>query len=679
MGVLDTIAPVLGGLFGGAAEGWSSIPERTKAIASTAGQLAALRRSVMDDLASARNLEDLRGRMSAYTGAGFQLTEETKGRSIVATTQNELMTQALAEAARTEDLDQSTGKLREGLGYAVQRGLLSPEQTTSLLMHLSGAELQNRARQLELEQTAIVRQELQQLSQEAQGITATYGDKALSSQLIVDAFAERAQQFGVPLSDAVKSSLAKVPASTLQTVLSKLTTEHDFTQLEQALTSQDGSAILRTLAQYTTAPRDTGSPAPPQEPPDPIEAMYQRRVKAAHAIAFKQLNAESLSRWLKEEEALQEYRQRKAYTKLLEPAIKKGLARYGETDPTGTPWYPQAKSVMGMVTTLQAMGELLPTLEADPSPVAQEKAKQMRDAMASLNATIKASLPVTLTPQTIRAIESLFPEHFSAADPVHVAQVLASPTMSQFILKQAEQLDIETEARKEYLKTAAREKASAEYSPNEFQRDVAMATGLPLGTPMTPEMVKAGLDFYTKRWLNEIKQRTEVELQTKQGIVTTVEEAAKLSLLFTGLSALDEIEPKVIDPKTGAINRKNLALMAIDAPGSNGRLILTALYQAIWAQARPQTGAAVATVEREDFINMYGPKLTDNDATVKYKLQSLRDLIMGTFDIRDPDGKLRKILASSPKMSFNDRLKYIERLMTEMKDEEATHKKEKKK
>lgn len=667
---MDFLGGFAGGLLGGLFEGRKELADYQRSILGTASSAAQVRRSIINDLQDSLNLGELQGKIGAYKGAGFDFTQETLGRSIVRTTQNELATDAFLRAAQTDSPVELADNLREGMGYLIRQGKIEPERLVSQLFAIQQNELTQVAKEAEFQQVSLIRKQLNDIAADARDISATFGEKPMSSQLIVDSFAERAAQLGVPLSEPVKEALSKVNPKTLRTLLSRLSEETDFQQLEEALQSQDGSQVLRALARYAASAPVKREPASDDSAIDPIERRLAQQAELARMSYAKSLTPEGLNAFTKAQNELAEYREQKRLTSAIQPAMENALRQYGDTDPMGIPWSPQARAVMGIRTTLQAMGNVLPQLEVDPSPQAQEKAKQVRDAMASLNATLKSVMPVDVTPELIRAAQRVFPEHYNGADPVHLTQLMSSPTLSEQILAEKNRIAHSEEAQKVRATETARLQTQAQYQPDRLQQLVSAATGVPLGTPLTPQLVRSALQLETDRRIEEERRQKELELQNRRE-TTTVEESAKISLLVNGLTSVDELERRLIDPKTGKINRKALTTMATDLPGTDGGLLVAAATIGIWAYGRPLTGAASAVYEKEDFIAMYGPRFRDSDDTIKYKLRELRRIITGTLEARDPDKTLRKRVINAQAMSWDERVKYARELLKEAQKQQG--------
>ncbi|MGL5937031.1 MAG: hypothetical protein ACRCZI_15575, partial [Cetobacterium sp.] len=86
------------------------------------------------------------------------------------------------------------------------------------------------------------------------------------------------------------------------------------------------------------------------------------------------------------------------------------------------------------------------------------------------------------------------------------------------------------------------------------------------------------------------------------------------------------------------VNRSLVAQMNANLPGTEGRRLRRHMVEAIWAQARPETGAAITEKEEQDMWTRFGPNIADNDAAVKEKLFSIKSLLARGISSIDPHG-----------------------------------------
>ncbi len=121
------------------------------------------------------------------------------------------------------------------------------------------------------------------------------------------------------------------------------------------------------------------------------------------------------------------------------------------------------------------------------------------------------------------------------------------------------------------------------------------------------------------------------------------EAGPRASMAQNGMEQLAEAKNLLTDPKTGKFNLNTIASATTDIPGmgaglpfSQGRQARNALSNAVEAQLRLETGAAVNAGELPRIIDRLLPSLFDNEATKAQKLNNLDRLLSGTLEFIDP-------------------------------------------
>jgi len=104
----------------------------------------------------------------------------------------------------------------------------------------------------------------------------------------------------------------------------------------------------------------------------------------------------------------------------------------------------------------------------------------------------------------------------------------------------------------------------------------------------------------------------------------SAEAAARVALVKEGVKAVDGVRSVVLGPDGKSINRTAIASMWSGIPGSEGSQIRNLIENAIGNRLRIETGAAATAEETNKLLNRYLPKPWDNEATVKQKLDGLR-------------------------------------------------------
>lgn len=125
------------------------------------------------------------------------------------------------------------------------------------------------------------------------------------------------------------------------------------------------------------------------------------------------------------------------------------------------------------------------------------------------------------------------------------------------------------------------------------------------------------------------------------GDTMNVGDAAKAQMLQQGIRDVDAFESMLIKPG-GAIDRELLVTMTGKLPGSTGRMAYSKVYNAIEARLRAESGAAVPDTEVKRMADRFVPSPLDNDATIRDKVQRLREFLAGALDKVDPSGRFNR-------------------------------------
>lgn len=144
----------------------------------------------------------------------------------------------------------------------------------------------------------------------------------------------------------------------------------------------------------------------------------------------------------------------------------------------------------------------------------------------------------------------------------------------------------------------------------------------------------------------------------------TPEQAGRLSSLITADRDMAEVTSRLVDSKTGAVNR-GLLFSANLFPGgfpfSEGKDLNSMMYNSIEAKLRLDTGAAANKDEVKRIALNFIPSSTDSDTTIKGKLSRFKRYTGDTLDLVDPNGELRaRIGKRSPTSNQNTAQGYLE-------------------
>lgn len=167
-------------------------------------------------------------------------------------------------------------------------------------------------------------------------------------------------------------------------------------------------------------------------------------------------------------------------------------------------------------------------------------------------------------------------------------------------------------------------------------------------------------------------QSQRVKLAEQAGIEKPMSpgDAGRFGLIVQGRDSVKRAYGMLVKPD-GKVNRANLTATSAGFYGTIGRQIDALLTNSIWAQVRPETGAAMSPGEAQGLRDRYYPSLKDNDATIKQKLSMLHGVLASEAKLIDPKGEREKLIRATkgigegserpvpgvekPKTSFNQR------------------------
>lgn len=665
---------ILSGALSGVSSGFDEMWQQGQVRAQRQGMIAAQRQALVRDLFAARTPNEMQSQLNALESAGVMVGQETRGRAIQNMTLRELGMNALATASSSVDPDQYAAAMTEAAQYLTKTGDLSPSDAVSIAANVSHARLLRHQQLLEMHAKNLVRTELAQAGEEVQRIGGTLGNDTLEQSAAVDLITKRADAFGIQITEAAQTALRKLPLPVLKKFIDRVGTSDTPEAVEPILGSQTPQEALAGIARFmsTPGPLPADAAAANEQPDERMEKILARQVQVARATAIGNPTTEAVKAWMDAVKEHENHKSRMGYTAQLKTAVDEGIRQYGETDPTGAPWSPQAKYAMGLVTQIRAMTELQTRLAGDGSEMARSMYKQLGDAISQANNLLDNVVGIKPTDVILNSMNRVLPGHYNPADPVHYAQLMSSPLIADQVLSDSRHIKIEEDVEKAERTKRAELLAEAEIKPTELQSFVVAATGKPLGSPITPDDLKKAREYQISIEVERAKQELEMRKSTEAQYANQVEEAAKISLMVAGLDSLEYMKKKLFKVVNGKVVVDRKALLAMDTrfPGSEGRSLIARATQAFWGTARPETGAQVGVQEMDSYLLMYGPTTLDSDATVIDKLSNLANLLKGTLGIRDPTGVLaekarkNRLTPGSPAAKA-----HVEQLVDEVKKE----------
>lgn len=165
---------------------------------------------------------------------------------------------------------------------------------------------------------------------------------------------------------------------------------------------------------------------------------------------------------------------------------------------------------------------------------------------------------------------------------------------------------------------------------------------------LLPALTVPGAAEVAKAKISEIDeqikfQRTLAKEKRKQEEKLTPENAAKVSLVKTGRAELKKATSLLKD-KQGKFNTGTIFAMRAGTPGTKGRQARSLMLNAINAQLRAESGAAVPEEEVNRAFERFVPSPLDDDATKQQKLDSLDSLLSGTLELVKGPPQLEEVV-----------------------------------
>jgi hypothetical protein len=190
-----------------------------------------------------------------------------------------------------------------------------------------------------------------------------------------------------------------------------------------------------------------------------------------------------------------------------------------------------------------------------------------------------------------------------------------------------------------------------------------MNVTLPDGTTMSMGGVDGGYKVPMGfRYRDPANPATGVEpVPGGPGDTMSAGDAAKTQMLQQGISDVDAFAGMLIRPN-GAIDRELLVTMTGKVPGTAGRMAYSKVFNAIEARLRAESGAAVPDTEVKRMADRFVPSPFDNDATIRDKVQRLREFLAGALNKVDPSGRFNRrgqMSGDVSAMSDDDLLKML--------------------
>lgn len=150
-----------------------------------------------------------------------------------------------------------------------------------------------------------------------------------------------------------------------------------------------------------------------------------------------------------------------------------------------------------------------------------------------------------------------------------------------------------------------------------------------LALPETADLTKGRIQAIDE----EIKfQRQLASEKRKREEKLTPENASKVALVEIGLEQLDEIE-SILKNDKNEFDNVVVGEMQANLPGSTGRKARSLFLNAINAQLRAESGAAVPEEEMSRGFERFVPSVFDADDTKQTKIDALRRLLQKTRDL----------------------------------------------
>jgi hypothetical protein len=388
--------------------------------------------------------------------------------------------------------------------------------------------------------------------------------------------------------------------------------------------------------------KEQGYTGAPDEISAEIERVSDERTRALRLLKINPTNVEARQTLAATTKRLAEL---SGYAAAYEEAIPQGseqdpLHYDPQYSPSGFPWSPKAKRVIGLMQHLKTAEDAYARLIVSRNPYAQPILDRFRQSIEQARASInQLSQMDKITPYEKRAITELYGTTYNPDDPVHIAHILDNQALMKAVRSKAAEIERADAAKK----ASEVESAQSAFQTNDAQMIARANTGRTVGPWTTPEEAQTIL---------KEKQKLDVERQAAQGKAAAeiqavkplpAEQAGKLGKLMSGFDSLKDVWNGLVK-KDGTIDRQMLTQMNLNAPGTRGRKLRRAITEAIWAQIRPETGAAMSIKEEEGLWDQYGPNILDPDEVVIDKLNAIARTIANEISLMDPTGAHRKMI-----------------------------------
>jgi hypothetical protein len=462
------------------------------------------------------------------------------------------------------------------------------------------------------------------------------------------------QKYGLTFNDTVVKAFLGLNEKDQRRILQYMSefTENGPRTVADILSNPDPTNALNAMSAILNAGLSTEKEQPstkeqsPTEVPDEINAEIKRisteRERALRLLAINPSNVEARQALTAATQRLAELSgQAAAYVEAFPQGSEKEPLHYDpQYSPSGFPWSPKAKRVIGLMQHLKTVEDAYARLVVSRNPYAQPILDRLRQSIEQARASInQLSQMDKITPYEKRAITELYGTTYNPDDPVHIAHILDNQALMKAVRSKAAEIE-RTDAAK---KAGEIERVQSEYRDNDMQMVARATTGHTIGPGTTQEEARTIL---------EEKQKLDVERQAAQGKAAAeiqavkplpAEQAGKLGKLMSGFDSLKDVWSGLVK-KDGTINRQLLAQMNMNAPGTKGRKLRRAITEAIWAQIRPETGAAMSIKEEEGLWDQYGPNILDPDEVVVDKLNAIARTIANEISLMDPTGAHREMI-----------------------------------
>jgi hypothetical protein len=482
------------------------------------------------------------------------------------------------------------------------------------------------------------------------GLEGAAGRKSLLEPMI-----ETLQKkYGLTFNDDVVKAFLGLNEKDQRRILQYISefTENGPRTVADILSNPDPTNALNAMSAILNAGLSTEKEQPsvkeqsPTEVPDEINAEIKRisteRERALRLLAINPSNVEARQALTAATNRLAELSgQAAAYGEAFPQGSEKEPLHYDpQYSPSGFPWSPKAKRVIGLMQHLKTVEDAYARLVVSRNPYAQPVLDRFRQSIEQARASInQLSQMDKITPYEKRAITELYGTTYNPDDPVHIAHILDNQALMKAVRAKATEIE-RTDAAK---KAGEIERVQSEYRDNDMQMVARATTGHAIGPGTTPEEAQTIL---------KEKQKLDVERQAAQGKAAAeiqavkplpAEQAGKLGKLMSGFDSLKDVWTGLVK-KDGTIDRQMLTQMNLNAPGTRGRKLRRAITEAIWAQIRPETGAAMSIKEEEGLWDQYGPNILDPDEVVIDKLNAIARTIANEISLMDPTGAHRKMI-----------------------------------